>query len=71
MLATICFSSYRSAMSAAQWAMVLIKALILTAIIVGTVAFVVAAWAVIQQLLVGGLLIALFMLATKPKAVRK
>jgi len=63
MLATICFNSIRTASSGAQWLAVLIKALLL----VGVFAAVVCFWAIIQQVIVGGALIALFGLVTFPR----
>jgi len=67
MLATICFNSVRTASSGAQWLAVLIKALLLVGVIFGVFAAVVCFWAIIQQVIVGGALIALFGLVTFPR----
>ena len=67
MLSTICFSVAGGVSSASQWALMLLQALLFTAVIVGGVVVAVACWAIIQQLIVGGALIALFGLVTFPR----
>ncbi len=67
MVAIVTFSLAAGLSSGAQVAVLLAKALLLVAVLFGVFSAVVCCWAIVQQVLIGALLIAIYAIVTCPR----